>query len=117
MRDWTTDGGTGYEQFAVTLGRDDRVLLFTDSLTEAADRSGTMIGEQGLMDLVRGVPMADVDTFSRRLLEAVRDHRGGAAPDDDVTLLALHHTAEDPPVVGLGEKLRVMAKMLGILPV
>ncbi len=109
--------GTDYRQFAVTLGQDDLVMLYTDSLTEAADPQGRQLGEQGLLALAQCIDAADPEHAGRMLLDAVAAHRAGAMADDDVTLLTIHHNGEDPPSPPLGERLMAMAKMLGILPV
>ena len=47
------DDETPYHQFAVTLGRGDLVLFYTDALIEAADPSGRLLGEEGLLALAR----------------------------------------------------------------
>jgi hypothetical protein len=44
----------------------------------------------------------------------VAAYRGARPPNDDETLLVLHHNAMNPPAQSLGEKLRVMARMLGL---
>jgi serine phosphatase RsbU (regulator of sigma subunit) len=103
-----------YDQFAVTLGRDDLVLLGTDALIEAADPSGRMLGEDGLLGLVRGLGERDPQRLGVAVLEAVRRHRGGAPAEDDVTLLALHHNASGPKRMSVGEKLDVYAKVFGL---
>src|SRR5207248_255647 len=90
------DDQTSYRQFAVPLGQGDVVLVYTDALTEAADPSGRMLGEEGLLDLARGLDPADPRRAGLDLLDAVDRHRGGGPADDDVTLLAIRHNAEGP---------------------
>lgn len=110
--------GTDYKQFAVTLAEGDIVLMFTDSLTEASDPDRQMLGEQGLLRLTREVPIhGQEQSFSQRLLDRIHDYRGRGPSDDDLTLVALHHTASGVPRYGLGEKLTVLAKLIGIVPV
>jgi serine phosphatase RsbU (regulator of sigma subunit) len=50
-------GGTDYVQAAVQLNRDDILILYTDGITEATDRGGEMLGPNGLMNLVRNIPV------------------------------------------------------------
>ncbi len=107
-------GGTGYEQFAVTLERGDVVLLYTDALMEAADPTGRQLGEQGLLALARTTGADRPSCVSRQLLQAVATYRGGAPADDDVTLVAIHHNASDPPTPSLGELVTTVAKMMGL---
>lgn len=108
---------TGYEQFAVTLGKGDLILLGTDSLIEATDERGRMLGEEGLLALAREAPIGGPDDVGRTVLDRLERHRGGRPAEDDLTLVALHHNAEDPESPSLGERVVAMAKMIGLLPV
>ncbi len=96
------------------LGVGDAVLVYTDALTEAADSTGKLLGEDGLMSLVRTLDMAAPHDLSRTLLTAIARHRGDLPSDDDVTLLALVHNARGPHPPSLSEKLDVYAKVFGI---
>jgi serine phosphatase RsbU (regulator of sigma subunit) len=108
------DEAGAYDQFAVTLGRDDLVIFSTDALIEAADPSGRMLGKDGLLELARGLGRAEPARLGAALLEAVDRHRGGAPAEDDVTLLALHHNAAGPRRMSVGEKLDLYAKVFGL---
>lgn len=105
---------TDYQQFAVELGPGDLVLIYTDSLIEAQAPDGGQLGESGLLELVSRLDAADPASLVPLLSAAVQAHRGGRPPQDDQTFLLLHHNAADPPLPSLGERLRVMGKMLGI---
>lgn len=106
---------TGYDQFAVRLETDDLVLLYTDALIEAMDSSGQMLGTQGLQRCADAADGARPDGFARRLLEQIDVHTGGAAPDDDQTVVLLHHTATDPPPMSIGEFIRVLGRVMGVV--
>ncbi|NBB83159.1 MAG: SpoIIE family protein phosphatase [Alphaproteobacteria bacterium] len=108
--------GTDYRQYAITLEPGDLVMLFTDSLPEATAPAGRQLGEAGLVDLARRVDATDPEHVGRSLLDKVADHRGGAPADDDLTLVTIHHTGEDPPAPPLRERITAMARMLGLLP-
>lgn len=107
---------TDYRQFAVTLGEHDLVLMYTDSLTESTDAGGRQLGEQGLLELARTLDPTAREQLGRHLLDAVARHRGGLPADDDLTLLTLHHNASDPDV-SMGQRVKALARMVGILPV
>lgn len=111
------DDATAYRQFAITLDPGDLVLFYTDALTEAADPSGAMIGEGGLLALLQGLDLADFDRFGHALLDALASHRGGLPADDDLTVLVLHHNAAGPRPPGIAEKIDVYAKFFGLKPV
>ncbi|UCD75174.1 MAG: serine/threonine-protein phosphatase [Phycisphaerales bacterium] len=106
---------TEYSQFAVKLGRGDLVLLYTDSLIEARDRDGARLGEAGLLELAADIGPTEPEVFVQELTGRADAHRGGEAPDDDQTLLVLHHNGESPPPPSMSEKIRIMAKMVGLL--
>ncbi len=108
------DDDSPYRQFAVDLGPDDVVVFYTDALTEAADASGTLLGEEGLIALARGLDPSAPDRIGPDLLAGVEAHRGGRAADDDVTILTIVHNAKGPRSPGLGEKLDVYAKVFGL---
>ncbi|WP_229075091.1 PP2C family protein-serine/threonine phosphatase [Actinoplanes sp. DH11] len=70
------------------LEPEDRLLLYTDGVTEARTPEGDQFGRDRLVDLVErnaaaGLPAPET---LRRLSHAVLDHQGGP-PDDDATLL------------------------------
>ena len=108
------DEATKYEQFAVHLGPGDFVVLYTDALVEAMDPAETMLGEEGLLEIARGVDLADPGRVGPALVEGVRRHRTGQAAEDDVTLLVLHHNAGPPRKPSIGEKIDVYAKVFGL---
>jgi serine phosphatase RsbU (regulator of sigma subunit) len=108
---------TDYHQFAVTLGKGDLILIYTDALLEASSPSGAQLGEKGLLELVGKIDAGRPETFARSLVDAVGRYRGEPGFDDDVTLLLLHHNAADPPRPSLGEAVQVIGKMMGLVKV
>ena len=106
---------TEYHQFGIPLGVGDRVLLYTDSLVEARAPGGRMLGEIGLLALAREVADAGNDsTLVERLVERVRLFADDVDFNDDVTAMLLCHNGADPPRQTIGEKIRVLGKMMGI---
>ena len=109
------DGETPYEQFAVTLGKGDLAVVYTDALTEARESDdGPLLGEEGLLALARALPTDDPAEVGRGLLAAVARHRGDRPDDDDASLVVLRHTADGPRRLSIGEKLDVYAKVFGL---
>ena len=106
---------TDYVQFAVKLAKGDLVFIYTDSLIESKNAEGQILGDQGLLDLVGQLSVDPLHDLNRKVLEAVAAYRGGARAEDDETLLLLHHNAADPPKQSIGQKMRVMAEMLGLV--
>lgn len=108
------DDEADYHQFAVTLERGDIVVFYTDALSEAADASGTMLNEEGLLQLARGLKRDDPRQFGTALLTRIGEYRGGQPLDDDTTLVILFHDASGPRRISLAEKLDVYAKVFGL---
>ena len=107
---------TAYSQFAVPLSAGDLVVFYTDAMVEAASPDGRQLGEQGLVEIANGLERTDPVSLCRELVERVAEFRGGVPSDDDETMVVLHHNAADPPKMTLGEKVRVMGRLLGIVP-
>jgi hypothetical protein len=73
----------------------DRLLLYSDGITEARDAGGAFFGEARLVDLTERATAAQlsVPETLRRLAVAVLEHQGGKL-QDDVTLLMVDWSAD-----------------------
>jgi sigma-B regulation protein RsbU (phosphoserine phosphatase) len=91
-----TDGGTvlgvfpetAYDQGELALGSGDRLLFYTDGITEARNPDGDEYGEEKLAEaavMARGEP---VDAMKDTLMASVNDFTGGKF-DDDATLIVV----------------------------
>lgn len=110
------DEETRYRSAEYALEPGDKLVFYTDALSEAADPGGRMLGQEGLLELARGLTAAGVGParWGASLLEAVARHRHDKPPDDDVTLVVVHHNATAQRRPGLAEKLDVYAKVFGL---
>ncbi len=110
------DDQTKYQNLEVQLGRDDVVVFYTDALTEAADASGKLLGELGLLEAARGLAMdgSSPAIVGQALLEAVGRHRGPEPAGDDMTMIVVHHNAASSPRLSVRQKLDVYAKVFGL---
>jgi phosphoserine phosphatase RsbU/P len=113
------DDETHYGTSRVKLGRGALVVFYTDALIEAADGSGQLLGESGLLEAARRLDATtgSPSTIGQALLASAAQHRGGAAAEDDVTIVVLHHDASPSPRLTIGQKLDVYAKFFGLKPV
>lgn len=83
--------GTAYSQTGVRLAKGDKVVLYTDGITEAKNPSETALGQEGLLEIVRALnPGSPADTCID-LLTAVQTFRGGEPRHDDETVLVLQY--------------------------
>jgi phosphoserine phosphatase RsbU/P len=77
-----------YEQGRLPLRQGDRLILFTDGITEARDEQGTEFGETRLMELAVAHRTCSAPALQARLVEAVSAFTGGRF-QDDATLIVL----------------------------
>ena len=108
---------TAYYQFAVRLEVGDLVLIYSDALIEARNADGKLLDTEGLREQVSHIDQAHPDRFGPDLLRMIADYRGGAPAEDDVTLIVLHHNGARPPRQSIGDMVRVMGKMFGLVKV
>ena len=86
---------TTYDEDAVTLAPGDRLVLYTDGVTEAANTRGEMLGEEGLYACLDRLP-ADLEARAivDRVLQGVREFLGTNDAGDDITVMALRVLSE-----------------------
>jgi sigma-B regulation protein RsbU (phosphoserine phosphatase) len=81
------------EEVSLPLGRGDLFLLYTDGITEAMNADGDCYGEPRLAQLAREHADRPFEELRERILREVHAFAGGAAQQDDITMLLLR--AED----------------------
>ncbi len=79
--------GTEYSQTAVRLSDGDRLILYTDGISELTDRAGKELGYEGLLGLVRNLPLGDSSVLGADLLSSIEAY--SKSPFDDLTLIVL----------------------------
>jgi sigma-B regulation protein RsbU (phosphoserine phosphatase) len=79
-----------FEEETVRLHPGDRVLLYTDGITEAVNPAGEMFGEDRLDQTMTGIPReVSARATIEALLERVRAFTGDVEPADDMTVMVL----------------------------
>jgi serine phosphatase RsbU (regulator of sigma subunit) len=81
-----------YQQYQVSLGDRDLIVLYTDGLPECRNLNNVMLGEDGLLALARGLSTDEPGEFISRLRAAIARWRGGGPFGDDMTILLLTPT-------------------------
>ena len=82
----------GFEQRQVRVGPGDRLLLYTDGVTEARSPAGEPFGEPRLRDLLARLGADTPEAFCDRLLDELARWTGSGATvalEDDVTLVVV----------------------------
>ncbi len=103
-----------YDQFDIELEPGDCVLSYTDALMESNDTNGEMLGEAGVLRVVRLIGGVEPQKLIEKLLSEIRERYPQNLTEDDVTVLVaranghrLHYT--------FGEKLGALARFAGSL--
>ena len=76
-----------YEDSAVTLHSADKLLLFTDGISEAVGRGGEEFGEDKLAALASSQLSGSVSEMNKQVLDQVTDFCGGHFQDDATVLV------------------------------
>ena len=76
-----------YDQGEIDLRPGDRLVMFTDGLSEAVDRDGEEFGEERLAEASRSNRQLSAEALHRCLLDRVTDFCGGEFEDDATVLV------------------------------
>jgi len=77
-----------YDQNEIEFGSGDRVVLFTDGVTEVRDSDGEEYGEKRLIHLLESNRHLGAEALQKRVMEALVDFSGGEF-QDDATLIVM----------------------------
>ena len=78
-----------YDETLIELSSGDRVVLFSDGITDAVNPEGQEFGGARLYGLLQCCPDRDAQATVDSILEAVTAHQAGAEHFDDETLIVL----------------------------
>jgi len=73
----------------VSLEPDDRIVLYTDGITEVFNARGEMLGIEGVREIVRNGSALPAEQMKQRILDDVAAWRSGPVTDD-VSLMVVH---------------------------
>ena len=82
-------GTSRYQEKAFQLAPGDRLLLYTDGVSEAENMQGTRMGLSGIENAVRETENMSAEQTVLTLLHKVDDFAAGVEQADDITILAL----------------------------
>lgn len=80
-----------YPVESTNLQRGDKVVIFSDGITEAQDSSGQFFGAARLKRLLKEHAASGGAELHDRVIAAVEEHAGGVLMPDDVTLVVLEY--------------------------
>ena len=85
--------GRTFAESGVTLGPGDMLFLYTDGVTEAANREGDMFRVPRLLETVQGLAGRSPQELMLSVIEGVESFSAGALQADDITCLAVRRNA------------------------
>ena len=84
--------GVTYDEITLPLAVDDVFVFFSDGVSEAMNPRSEEFGTARLMDVVHATRHLPAKEIVRAIVDAVEDHRAGAASNDDTTAVVLKLT-------------------------
>jgi phosphoserine phosphatase RsbU/P len=81
--------GTEYQQTRVRLAEGDLLILYTDGITECANKSDEELSYEGLRELLRSLPVEPSIETASALVSAVEGFRGSTPCRDDQSVIVL----------------------------
>jgi serine phosphatase RsbU (regulator of sigma subunit) len=106
-----------YEHFDVELKPGDCLIAYTDALLESRDADGEMLGENGVLRIVRllgEVGEVDPQRLTELLLREIEERYPENLSEDDVTVLLVRSNGRKPRY-SLREKAWAQLRLLGSL--
>jgi sigma-B regulation protein RsbU (phosphoserine phosphatase) len=103
-----------YDQFDIELEPGDRVLSYTDALMESNDASGEMLGENGVLEILRQLGDVEPHKLIESLLAEIAERYPENLTDDDVTVLLVEVNTNKASYT-LAEKAQAFFRMAGSL--
>jgi serine phosphatase RsbU (regulator of sigma subunit) len=100
---------TEYEEFDVELEPGDCLLSYTDALIESRDADGEMLGEAGLLRIMRLLGDVEPQKLIETLLKEIGDRFPENLSEDDVTVLVVRANGRQPRY-SIREKLGAMSR-------
>ncbi len=85
---------TEFGAVRATLGPADKLVIYTDGVTEAQNRAGEFFGRKRLREVVQANARAACSDLHQAIQTAVNAFTGGAPQADDLTLVVLEYAPE-----------------------
>ena len=76
-----------YTEHSITLAKGDRIFVYSDGVTEAADSKNELFGEDRLLQAIKETSQLSVPDTLKKIRERIDEFAGGAEQADDITML------------------------------
>jgi serine phosphatase RsbU (regulator of sigma subunit) len=71
----------------VQLSQGDRLVIYTDGITECHNKNNELFGDERFKQFIRGKIDLNPDDFSKELLKSLKEYSGENQFDDDLTMI------------------------------
>tara|TARA_R110002111_G_scaffold211705_2_gene275186 strand:+ start:429 stop:2012 length:1584 start_codon:yes stop_codon:yes gene_type:complete len=92
------DAGTDWEQRSTFLSTGDRILLFSDGVTETRSPDGELFGQERLTAWFSRCSVLSLQSTVMRIIETLIEWRGESPLSDDLTLVVLQCVANNTEI-------------------
>jgi sigma-B regulation protein RsbU (phosphoserine phosphatase) len=82
---------TDFEEETIQLGAGDKLVIYSDGITEARNADADEFGEQRLREIIQATPEMTAEPLLDHISEAVTAFAGGYQQADDITLLIMRY--------------------------
>ena len=83
--------GAPFEQERLQLAPGDRLVIFSDGVSEASNVAGEEYGDSRIIDALKGTDAENPPAVLSRLIASVRTYASGAPQSDDITAMVLRY--------------------------
>ena len=88
-------GGFDYKADSLTMNPGDKLILYTDGVTEAESETKELFGEKRLIELVEQNKQKDVREIIALLMSGIAQHVKSAVQSDDITIMDIQYKSPD----------------------
>lgn len=81
--------GAHFRQFETPMSPGDRIVVYTDGVTEARSPEGSLFGTDRLKEVLDECAESDLSSLKSHVLRALRAHSKDKLDHDDLTLIAM----------------------------
>ncbi|MEN6438519.1 MAG: SpoIIE family protein phosphatase [Syntrophobacter sp.] len=81
-----------YENMEIKLEPGDKIIIYTDGVTEAMNSAGALYSHANLMATARSCSSLSTEEIAEKILDSVTQFSSGIPQADDITVLALSFT-------------------------
>ncbi|MGB5835279.1 MAG: SpoIIE family protein phosphatase [Thiohalocapsa sp.] len=93
---------SAWEVHELSIEPGDRLILYTDGITEARSPSGRLFGRERLRQLIEAQAQGPIEVAIEALAQTLQSHLAGRPAEDDLTLVGLEFDASSSDHITLG---------------